>query len=756
MRRLFVAVLAAAFVAGPLRAPAAAPKPLSFEALRNLVSVREAQIAPDGSRIAYIRSTGDYKADRTDSELVLVDAIGTGRRVITHDRIGVHTPRWSPAGDRIAYLASPARGKPAQLYVLPMNGGDSAQITTVKSGIDGYAWRPDGNGFAYVAQDDPPKTKLPEDYVPGFPVTDEHFLTREPSKPSHVWTIGADGKGAKQITKGDMTPDGKIAWTPDAHAVIMNAKPDPIFAHLTKARTMIVDVGSGEAKPVRSDALDSGFALSHDGKRIAFYGNDRDGVSFDVYVADIVAGTAPHLVVGAHAETWYPLGWSIDDQKLLLWKYFSVSESYLYIANVATGELAPLDKSPRKVGIRAARFAPDGRGVYVVSDEDGEFAQLRYVDIVTHESRKLSAHIPWDIDSFDASADGRYLAYVSNQDGTSRLTVVDNVQKLELIPPGIPDGHIYEVRFDRAGRRLAFSAESAQTPRDVYVYDVTHNTLERWTHSEPGPIDARTFVGAELIRYPTWDRVDGRPRLISAYLYQPRTPGPHPVLINIHGGPESQYRPDFDAFTQFLVNELGYVVIAPNVRGSSGYGKSFLALDNGMLREDAVKDIGSLLVWIGLQRELDRDRVVVMGGSYGGYMALASLAAYNDRLRGGIDVVGISNFVSFLSGTSAYRRDLRRAEYGDERDVRMRGYLSRISPLTNAASIRRPLFVVQGLNDPRVPPAESEQLVARIRAGGGEVWYLAAKDEGHGFHKKTNRDFYMQTAALFLQRLAQP
>ena len=199
-------------------------------------------------------------------------------------------------------------------------------------------------------------------------------------------------------------------------------------------------------------------------------------------------------------------------------------------------------------------------------------------------------------------------------------------------------------------------------------------------------MDARTFVSAELIRYPTWDRVDGQPRMISAYVYQPRSSGPHPVVINIHGGPESQYRPDFDAFTQFLVNELGYVVIAPNVRGSSGYGKGFLALDNGVLREDAVKDIGSLLVWIGLQHDLDRDRVVVMGGSYGGYMALASLAAYNDRLRGGIDVVGISNFVTFLTSTSAYRRDLRRAEYGDERDPRMRGFLSRISPLTNAAA----------------------------------------------------------------------
>jgi dipeptidyl aminopeptidase/acylaminoacyl peptidase len=495
---------------------------------------------------------------------------------------------------------------------------------------------------------------------------------------------------------------------------------------------------------------------SRDSQRIAFYGNDRDGLSFDIYVADIAAAGTPRLLVGGGQDTWYPLDWSIDDRKLLLWKYFSVSESYLYIADVATGELTPLDKSNRKLGIRSARFAPDGRGVYVVSDEDGEFAQLHYVDLVTHESRKLTAHIPWDIDSFDASSDGRYLAYVANVDGTSRLTVIDNAQKLELAAPGIPDGHIYDVRFDRSGRRVAFSAESAQTPRDVYVYDLQRSAVERWTHSEAGPLDARTFVSAERIRYPTWDRVDGRPRLLSAYLYQPRTPGPHPVIINIHGGPEAQYRPDFDAFTQFLVNELGYVVIAPNVRGSSGYGRSFLALDNGILREDAVKDIGSLLVWIGLQHELNRDRVVVMGGSYGGYMALASLAAYNDRLRGGIDVVGISNFVTFLSGTSAYRRDLRRAEYGDERDPKMRGFLSRISPLTNAASIRRPLFVVQGLNDPRVPRAEAEQLVARIRAGGGEVWYLAAKDEGHGFRKKPNRDFYLQTAALFLERLAKP
>jgi dipeptidyl aminopeptidase/acylaminoacyl peptidase len=242
--------------------------------------------------------------------------------------------------------------------------------------------------------------------------------------------------------------------------------------------------------------------------------------------------------------------------------------------------------------------------------------------------------------------------------------------------------------------------------------------------------------------------------MLSAYVYRPHKAGPYPVVIDIHGGPEAQYRAEWDPFTQYLVNELGYAVVAPNVRGSSGYGKTFLNLDNGPLREDAVKDIGSLLVWIGLQPVFDRNCVVAMGASYGGYMALASLAAYSDRLRGGVDVVGISNFVSFLSNTASYRQDLRRVEYGDERDPRMRAFLNRISPLNNATSIRKPLLVVQGLNDPRVPASESQQMVWRIRSNGGEVWYLAAKDEGHGFRKKANRDVYLETVAQFLEKLA--
>jgi dipeptidyl aminopeptidase/acylaminoacyl peptidase len=241
---------------------------------------------------------------------------------------------------------------------------------------------------------------------------------------------------------------------------------------------------------------------------------------------------------------------------------------------------------------------------------------------------------------------------------------------------------------------------------------------------------------------------------VPAYVYEPASSGPHPVLISLHGGPESQFRPGFDPWIQYMVNELGFAVIAPNVRGSSGYGKTYLALDNGLLREDAVKDVGAMLVWIGLQKDFDAKHVVVAGGSYGGYLTLATLVNYSDRLRGGVDVSGIADFVSFLTNTAPYRQNQRRAEYGDERDLEMRSFLRRISPLTNADRITRPLLVVHGKNDPRVPLSEAEQIVNKLRAKGGEVWYLLAADEGHGYRKKQNRDAYYETFAQFLMTLS--
>jgi dipeptidyl aminopeptidase/acylaminoacyl peptidase len=502
--------------------------------------------------------------------------------------------------------------------------------------------------------------------------------------------------------------------------------------------------------------LYGGATWSRDGRRVAFHGTGRDGVSYDLYIAEPANKfAAPRLVFNGFQKNWSVQDWSPDDSKLLILNRVSANEGHLYVMDVATAALTPVSEGDGVASVSQAEFTADGRGVYLVTNRDSEFEQLRRVDLVTGQVDVLTAHIPWDIDGFARSEDGRYLAWVANADGLDKLTVVNLATRNEMLPP-LPDGQVGRIGFDRTAKKLALTFESAQSPRDVFVLELERNALTRFTRSEVGAIDPLQFVPAQLVRFPTFDRERGKPRQIPAFVYRPapgaaNAAGPRPVLIDIHGGPESQAVPTFSPFTQFLVREMGFVVIAPNVRGSSGYGKTFLNLDNGEDREDSVKDIGALLVWIGAQRDLDAKRVFVSGGSYGGYMSLASLVHFSDRLRGGIDVVGISNFVTFLESTSAYRRDLRRVEYGDERLPRMRAYLQRISPLTNAARISRPLLVVQGLNDPRVPANESQQMVAKIRARGGEVWYLAAKDEGHGFRKKQNRDFYQKTIVTFLE-----
>jgi dipeptidyl aminopeptidase/acylaminoacyl peptidase len=286
----------------------------------------------------------------------------------------------------------------------------------------------------------------------------------------------------------------------------------------------------------------------------------------------------------------------------------------------------------------------------------------------------------------------------------------------------------------------------------VYVVHLTQGRLERWTQSEVGGLEAGNFRIPTLVRYETFDEVDGKPRTIPAFYYKPEGKGPFPVVVNIHGGPESQALPTFNPAVQFMVNELGIAVLVPNVRGSSGYGKDYLLLDNGFKREDSVKDIGALLDWIARQPELDASRVGVSGGSYGGYMVLASMVNYNERIRAGIDVVGISDFGTFLRNTESYRRDLRRVEYGDERIPEMKAFHDRIAPLNNAHRITRPLFVAQGYNDPRVPWTEAEQIVKAVRGNGGDVWYLLYKDEGHGFRKKANADYFGAASMLFWQR----
>jgi dipeptidyl aminopeptidase/acylaminoacyl peptidase len=495
---------------------------------------------------------------------------------------------------------------------------------------------------------------------------------------------------------------------------------------------------------------------SNSGREVAFFSNSRNGRSFDIDIVDPESGSLPRLGVAGDdsGAAWTVLDWSPDDSKLLVFKQVSAAEGYLYIVDLASGQKREVEPAPGKVGIAGAKFTRDGQGVYLISDRESEFLRLRYINLFTNDKTVISAHIPWDIEELAISRDGHYLAYVSNEAGAGKLNLLDLRTHQDLTPPRLQhSGIIGSLSFDADGKRLAFGFAAANQPRDAYVLDIAENRLEPWTRSEAGAVDLAKFVLPRLVEFPTFDRVEGKARQVPAYVYEPAAAGPHPVLISLHGGPESQFRPGFDAWIEYLVNELGFAVIAPNVRGSSGYGKTYLALDNGMLREDAVKDVGALLVWIELQKDFDARHVVVAGGSYGGYLSLATLVNYSDRLRGGIDVSGIADLVSFLTNTAPYRQNQRRAEYGDERDLEMRAFLRRISPLTNADRISRPLLVVHGKNDPRVPLSEAEQIVNKLRAKGGEVWYLLASDEGHGYRKKQNRDAYYETFAQFLLML---
>lgn len=495
---------------------------------------------------------------------------------------------------------------------------------------------------------------------------------------------------------------------------------------------------------------------SNSGHEVAFTSTARDGKSFDIDVVEPEGGALPRLVVTADPDgaNWAVTDWSPDDRRMLVLKSVSAAESYLYVVDVASGQKKEVEPSPGKVAITDAKFSRDGQAVYLISDRDSEFQRLRYVNLFSSDRSVVSGATPWDIETLAISRDGHYLAYVSNEGGASKLNLQDLKAHQDLIPPRMAvAGVINDLNFDAEGKRLSFGFSPANRPADAYVLDVAQNKVEPWTASEAGPLDASKFVVPRLVQFPTFDRIDGKPRTESAYVWEPAGGGAHPVLLVLHGGPEAQMRPSFSPWFQYLVNELGYAVVAPNVRGSSGYGKSYMALDNGMLREDAVKDVGALLVWISLQPNFDAKHVVVSGGSYGGYLSLATMVNYSDRLKGGVDVAGIGDFVTFLTNTAPYRQNQRRAEYGDERDPDMRAFLRRISPLTNADRISKPLLVVHGKNDPRVPVSEAEQIVNRLRARGGDVWYLLAADEGHGYRKKQNLDVYYQVFAQFLSSL---
>jgi len=490
---------------------------------------------------------------------------------------------------------------------------------------------------------------------------------------------------------------------------------------------------------------------SKKGNNFAFRSNKRSRRDYDIYLGDL-SGKESFSTILQEGGYWYPRCFSHDDTKLLVHKYVSSSESYLYILDLSSKKLTEIKNDTTHVAYGTARWAPDTKGIYIVADKFGGFQQLFYYDLESESFENLTAQIPWDIKEVEISPSGNTLAFTSNEDGYTRLYLMD-VRSRKLNRVILPDGQIFNLGFKPEGDELAMTLNMPTQPSDVYTLNLKSKKYLRWTYSETGSLDTSAFVLPRLIRYETFDSVDGQPRRIPAYYYQPKGFNPpYPVLIDCHGGPAVQEKPYFSYLFQFYLNEMGIAVIAPNVRGSTGYGREFMMLDDGYRREDAIKDIGALLDWIHTQPQLDATRIGIKGGSYGGYMALASMVHYNDRLCCGIDEWGISNFVTFLENTGEYRQDVRRTEYGDERDLKMQAFLHRISPLTNAHKITKPMFIVQGLHDPRVPVSEAEQIVKAIRKNDTDVWYLLAEDEGHGFGKKSNRNVYQQVLIMFLEK----
>ena len=564
---------------------------------------------------------------------------------------------------------------------------------------------------------------------------------------NQIHEVRAAGGARRQLTFC-AEPVNVADWDPRAAAFLLFAR-DTGGDEFTQLYRLDRDTGLVARLSDGGRTQNGGWKWSRDGGRIAYASTRRNGVDRDVWTMDPRDPATDRLLAELPGGGWSVLDWSPDDARLLLGESLSVNRSRCWIVDVRTGAKTRLDDDASgPVAWKGGAFAPDGRSIWITCDQGSEFARLVKWTPEADTIEPVTADIPWDVEAFDLSRDGRRLCFVVNEAGVSRAWIHDVAAGTRRAVDGLPRGVIGECRWHRDGRHVALSVASARTPADVFVCDADTGRAARWTESELGGLVAESLVEPELVAWKSFDGLE-----LSGFLYPaaPRFPGRRPVIVSIHGGPESQARPGFQGRSNFFMSELGVAMIQPNVRGSTGYGKSFVALDDVLKREDAVRDIAALLDWIAGRPDLDPGRVMITGGSYGGYMTLACAASFADRIRCALDVVGISDFRTFLRNTEGYRRDLRRVEYGDERLPDVAAFFERIAPVNNAARITKPLFVVQGANDPRVPASEAEQMVAKVRANGGPVWYLNARDEGHGFRKKPNADFQFYATVMFIR-----
>ena len=488
---------------------------------------------------------------------------------------------------------------------------------------------------------------------------------------------------------------------------------------------------------------------SKDGRLLGFSSTRRNGTDSDLYVMDPRNPASSRLVAEVKGGGWSIADFAPGARQAAVINYISITKSDPYLLEIASGRLTPIGDHSKTISYGAGEFAPNGT-LWVTSDEGSDVQRLGTLDTATGRFTPVTPAGRWEVEGFDISDDGRTIAFVTNEAGIGRLSLLDLASRRIRRVTALPAGVIGNLQFAPWGT-LGLSLSSANSPSDAYSVNPATLAVTRWTESETGGLDPRRNAEPELVEIKSFD---GEP--MSGFLYRPdprRFPGKRPLVVNIHGGPEGQTRPGFLGRNNYLINELGVAIFYPNVRGSSGFGKRFVSLDNGPFkREDSVKDIGAFLDRLAADPALDAGRIAVTGGSYGGYMCYASAIHYADRLKAALCSVAISNFVTFLENTQSYRRDLRRVEYGDERDPAQRAKLLEISPLRRVGEIKAPLFIVQGANDPRVPASEADQIVKAVRANGAPVWYLTGQNEGHGFAKKENLDYLFWNTVMFWQK----
>ncbi|ODP36179.1 S9 family peptidase [Sphingomonas turrisvirgatae] len=507
-------------------------------------------------------------------------------------------------------------------------------------------------------------------------------------------------------------------------------------------------VTGAAAQLTEPGSRNGGPTFSKDGSLMVWPRSTKGSAAYSLLGLDLPSGQPGTLLESEGAID--PADISADKSRIVFLRSPSNTVDRIFELDVASGKAREIPTGT-PASYRDVRYLPGGQRLIAISNRGADTQQLVEIDLASGRQMVLTPNLKWDVESYDLTSDGRVLAYSVNEDGFSRVVVQDRITRRALPQPSLPKGVLTALKFDLAGKRLAIGLSSATSAGDVWNWDVDGAQLTRWTTSELGDLDPATLAEPELIRFKSFDGLS-----VPAFVYRPRgiAPGTRtPVIVDIHGGPEAQTRPSWNYGAQYFADTLKATVILPNVRGSDGYGKRYLSLDNGVRREDSVKDIGALLDWIAAQPDLDAKKVAVYGQSYGGYMSLAVMTHYSTRLVGGVERYGISNWVSFLQNTEAYRRDNRRAEYGDERDPKIRAVLERISPMNNVGKITKPMLVMQGANDPRVPQSESDQIVAKLRANGNEVWYVLFADEGHGFQKKPNNDLRREVETVFLRRL---